>query len=87
MRKTYPYSICNPFVKDFITCKDIKEGDLGPETRIVFNGDAVPRGEYERRYNSTGLSELYIAATYLEYWVPHLIVRHKTEMMENGKPK
>ena len=80
-------SICNPYVKYFITCKDIKEEDLGPDTRIIFHEDAFPSGEHERRYNNPGLSELCIAATDLEYGVPPLIVRHKTEFMENGKPK
>ena len=58
-----------------------------PETRIIFHEDADPSGEHERRYNSPGLSELCIAATDLDYGVPPLIVRHKTEIMENGKPK
>ena len=60
---------------------------MGPETRIIFHEDAVPSGEHERRYNSPGLSELCIAAIDLEYGVPLLIVRHKIEMMEDGKPK
>ena len=80
-------SICNPYVKDFITCKDIKEEDLGPETRITFHKEAVPSVENERRYNSPELSELCIFDTDLEHRVPPLIVRHKTEIMENGKPK
>ena len=49
-------SICNSHVKDFITCKDIKEEDLGPETSIMFHDDAVLSGEHEIRYNSLELS-------------------------------
>ena len=50
-------SICNAYVKDFVTCKDITEEDLGPETRIIFHEDAVPSGEHERIYNIPGLSK------------------------------
>ena len=78
---------CNPYINNFITCQDITEEDLGPETRIIFHEDVVPSGEHERRYNSPGLSEPCIAATDLDYGVPPLIVRHKTEIMENDKPK
>ena len=60
---------------------------MGPETRIIFHDDAVSSGEHERRYNSPGLSELCMPTTDLEYGVPPLIVRYKTEIMENGTPK
>ena len=80
-------TICNSYVADFLKCKDINEEDLGPETRIIFHDDAVPSGEHVRRYNSPGLTELCIAATDLEYGIPPLIVRHRTEFLENGKPK
>ena len=68
--------ICNPFVKDFITYKDIKEEDLGSETRIIFHEDSVPSSEHERRYKIPRLSELCIEATDLDDGVPPLIVGH-----------
>ena len=80
-------SVCNPYVKDFLTCIEIAEEDLGPDTRIIFHDDAVPSRENERRYNSPGLTELRIVTADLEYGIPSLIVRHKTEMMEDGRPK
>ena len=60
---------------------------MGSETRIIFHDDAVPSGEHDRRYSIPGLSELCIAATDLEYGVLSLIVRHTSEIMENGKLK
>jgi len=78
---------CNSYVADFLKCKDINDEDLGPETRIIFHDDAVPSGEHVRRYNIPELSELCIAATDLEYSFPPLIVKHRTEFLENGRPK
>ena len=38
---------CNQCIKDFITCKDIIEEDLGSETKIMFYEDAVLSGEHQ----------------------------------------
>ena len=73
-------------MKYFITCKEINEDDLGPETRIVFHENAVPSGEHERRYNYPHLSELCIAESNLEYGYPPIVFRHRPELMDDGIP-